>query len=159
MGMPFTVVGTFDDEPATHEVVAALTSGRDDPLPVVVHRGRLETLDLPDSGTEVGRNMWIANASGVLIGGAMGAVGAVYVPGLALDMLEGFVLGAIAGFFTAFITALMSGTRDAKVELRELASHLEAGGVIVSVETGKRAVANEAREILEAHGAEVARVL
>lgn len=157
--MPYTVVGTFDSEAETREAVAALTTARRDPLPVQVHRERLDTLDLPDSGTEVGRNMWIANISGVVIGGTMGAVGAVYVAGLALDPLEGFVLGGITGFFTAYITALMSGTRDAKPALRELEDHLDAGGVIVSVETAKRRLADEAVALLDEHGAGVVHVL
>lgn len=157
--MPYTVVGTFDSEADTRRVVAALTTARRDPLPVQVHSERLDTLDLPDSGTEVGRNMWIANVSGAAIGGTMGAVGAVYVPGFALDPLEGFVLGGIVGFFTAYITALMSGTRDAKVELRELEDHLEAGGVIVSVETSARRAADETVALLDEHGAGVVHVL
>lgn len=157
--MSYTVVGTFESRDDTREVVQALTNERDVPLAVVVHEGRLETLDLPDSGTEVGRNMIIANVSGVAIGGLMGVVGSLNVPGLALDPLEGFVLGGIAGFFTAYITALMSGTRDAKVELRALEDHLERGGVIVSVDTASRGVAEEALRTLDRHGAEEAHIL
>lgn len=159
LGMSYTVVGTFERREDTEAVVRALTSARRDPMAVQVHVERLDTLDLPDSGTEVRRNVWIANVSGVLLGGAMGAVGAVYVPGLALDAMEGFVFGGIVGFFTAYITALMSGTRDAKVELRELQDHLEDGGVIVSVDTGRRALADEAAAALSEHGADVVRVL
>ncbi len=150
------VYALFDSRDATDPVVTELLrrEGDREPFVMEVHEGRLDTLDLPDDGTEVGRNTIIADVSGAVIGAVWGGVLQTFMSGLGLDLGSAIIGGGVTGLLVAHMSVLMSGTRDAKVELRELETLVESGRILVTVWVRNRREQDLVMEVLEGAGGE-----
>lgn len=113
-------------------------------------RAPLEGNDLPEGATEFGRNLLIAMVAGAvfmsLAGGIAGALDLVL--GMRVEM--GIGLGFVTGLLMGLVGAMQAGTRIPKKPLRELASRLGEGRVLLLTEVEGSEV-DRVVEILERH--------
>ena len=156
--MARVLVAVFDSMPEAQPAIDALTN-TPRPFSVQTHRGRLDTLDLPDAGTQVPFYWAVALGFGALIFAIFGGIGAACVPDVALTPGEGALLGAICGLFIGYLTVLMSGSRDAHRHVQELERAVDEGRVLVTVHVHEPRRSDEALETLVEHGADGVRVL
>ena len=152
--MPALVYAVFDDAAAADGATASLTGGSADlPALLVQHhtKGPLNGDDLPEVATETLRNTVIGTAIGGVIGMVLG-VGAALVlrilpPGI------GAGLGLLTGLLFGVIHGTMAGTRVPKAALREVATELEDGAVLVTIEVRETAHVDRVEDVLDGHGA------
>jgi hypothetical protein len=94
--------------------------------------------------------------TGALLGGLIGLLGSLLIPGLGPlvvgGMLASVLLGAGTGAATGGLVGLLVGLGASEEEAHHFDRGIRAGGVLVTVDAGARAA--EAREILREHGAE-----
>ena len=152
------VVAVFDSPGEAQPAIEALTSSTR-PYAVQTHQGRLDTLDLPDAGTQVPFYWAVALVAGGLIFAIFGAVGSAFVPEVALSPAEGALLGAVTGVFIGYITVLMSGSRDAHREVQELERVVDEGRVLLTVQVQGLRNAGEVVGTLRQNGGDEVRVL
>ncbi len=115
-------------------------------------KGKLDGDDLPESGTEVGRNtamaVGIGGGAGVLLGLGAGMSEAI----IGLNAGMGAAVGGLFGSVVGVLSGMMAGTRVPKARLRELAESQGPDELLVTVETDDPAHAELVREILESAG-------
>jgi hypothetical protein len=127
--------GLFDSAEQAQPAVAELTKQCDEhpAFAVHVHEKHLVAQDLPDCGTDLGRNNVISAVGGGVIGMVGGGVAAATLDIMGLSALSGAGFGLISGVLIGILSGMMSGARSPKKPLRDLAAELERGKVIVTV--------------------------
>ncbi|MGB1275771.1 MAG: hypothetical protein ACPG77_08475 [Nannocystaceae bacterium] len=103
---------------------------------VQVHdRSPLEADHLPEAATQSGRNILIAALAGMVIGGIASTVTSMIleVPGIGPGIVIAF--GLLAGPLVGMVSAMMAGHREPKAALREAATELGDGAVLLVVAT------------------------
>ncbi|MGB1013254.1 MAG: hypothetical protein ACPG4T_03890, partial [Nannocystaceae bacterium] len=85
--------------------------------------------------TQSGRNILIAALAGMVIGGIASTVTSMIleVPGIGPGIVIAF--GLLAGPLVGMVSAMMAGHREPKVVLREAATELGDGAVLLVVAT------------------------
>lgn len=151
--MAQVVYALFSSREAAEPAVNALARRTDDhdAFSLQLHRERLDTLALPEAATQVGRNNLIAAAAGGAIGLVLGIVGAslVHVAGLTPASAGG--IGCVTGVLVGAMSAVMSGARDAKPAIAELAPRLAEGAVLVTVEVEDAQGRDYVEDLLDGH--------
>ena len=156
--MASVVVAVFDSTGEAQPAIEALTSSTR-PYAVQTHEGRLDTLDLPDAGTQVPFYWAVALVAGGLIFALFGGIGAAFVPAVALSPAEGALLGFVCGVFIGYLTVLMSGSRDAHTEMQDLERVVEEGRVLLTVQVNGAHKTGEVVGTLRRNGGDDVRVL
>jgi hypothetical protein len=89
--------------------------------------------------------------AGAVVGGALGAISALLIPGFGPVLLAGMLIMAAGGSLAGGFAGLMSTIQLTEEEKRYYHNELKAGRCLVFVKTGDRY--SEALAILESHGA------
>lgn len=154
--MSKVVVARFAEPERAEEALEKLlqTTSPPDVRSALVHKGRVDPLDLPDEATEVGRNIILA----ALIGAGMGLVGMVAVlafvdiPGMGWGL--GLVSGVFVGAAGGLLRAAVAGTRIPVSDIRALEPAVEERGqAIATVLVGNPDLLGEVENLLDEHGA------
>lgn len=127
--------GLFDNVEQAQPAVEELTRQCEEhpALAVHVHRERLNPQDLPDCGTELGRNNVISAVGGGAIGLVGGALAGSTFDIMGLSLLGGAGFGLLSGVLIGLLSGMMSGARSPKKALRDLAAELDRGKVMLTV--------------------------
>jgi uncharacterized membrane protein len=149
------VCALFDDEPRAAKAIDALVNGgvSDKVVSVVLHEGEVTHEDLGLAGEQSGRRMVqgaaIGTTIGALIGGLLAGPAGVLVGGPIAAVLVGGASGGLYGTLAGAIT----GRDDEQPVIKELATALESGKVLVTLDIeGPAAVRDEAKQILARAG-------
>ncbi len=125
---------------------------------VIVHKDRLPEDEVGfaeiDERRWLGRGVLFGAVAGGLVGLAMGPLGLVGVGPLAAA-----AFGAGAGGVYAGIIGALTGASGPHHALEELAAHLEAGGVLLTIDTPSLGAKEDVERIVHAHGGRVAKDL
>lgn len=151
------VYALFDSAQGAEPALQELSRNCDEhrAFAVQVHeRSPLEADHLPEAATQSGRNVLIAGLSGTLIGGIAGIVTSMFVdfPGIGPGIVVAF--GVLAGPLVGVVSAMMAGHREPKVPLREAATRLGDGAVLLVVATDSGRDADWVETLLVNLGAE-----
>jgi len=132
------VYALFDSAQAVEPTLQELSRNCEEhhAFAVQVHdRNPLEADHLPEAATQSGRNILIAALAGALIGGIAGVVASLVIdfPGIGPGIVIAF--GVLAGPLVGVVSAMMAGHREPKAALREVATQLADGAVLLVVAT------------------------
>jgi len=150
------VVGVFDNhyqaEEAVTDLIAAGFSAREIGFAMRDDHARLAEDEKADAYREAALARTSTGAlTGAILGGALGAVSSVLIPGFGPLLLTGILVmavgGGIAGGFAGLISTMQLSDEEKHFYHREL----QAGRCLVVVNAGDRY--SEALAILESHGA------
>jgi hypothetical protein len=112
-----------------------------------------EDLEVEADATKTGA------ATGGIIGGLLGLVGSLLVPGLGAVTLGGVLastlLGAGVGAMTGGLVGMLVGMGASRAEAEYFDRAVRAGGTLVTVQPGAAARADEARSIMADAGADL----
>jgi hypothetical protein len=150
------VVGVFDNHYDADEAISALLAAgfpanqmgfaRRDP------QAPLSKTESSDAFGQAAITRTSAGAiAGAVLGGALGAVSSLLIPGFGPVLLAGILVMAAGGGFAGGFAGLLSTMELSEDEKRYYHHHLEAGRSLVFVKGGDRY--SEAVAILESHGA------
>jgi len=150
------VVGVFDNQYEADEAISALlTAGFSAEQMGFAMRGHESRLTPTESAVAYGDAAVTRTATGAvagaLVGGALGAISSLLIPGFGPLLLAGIVLMAAGGGLAGGFTGLMSTMELSDEEQRYYHRELEAGRCLVFVKAGDRY--SEALAILVDHGA------
>lgn len=153
--MPQLTYATFASAEAAAPAVRELssrTSAHPNFAVQVFDRAPLDGNALPESGTEVGRNTIVAVGVGAVAGAGLGVGAGLSDVVIGLGPAMGAAVGALFGVIVGLLSGMMAGTREPKAQLRTAAKALEAGQVLVTVETDDPAHAELVLETLRDAG-------
>jgi hypothetical protein len=149
------VVGIFEDhykaDAAVTELIAAGFTANEVGV-AMRHEGRLAEDEIADAYGHAAVARTSAGAvTGAILGGALGAISSLLIPGLGPVLLTGVLLMAAGGGLAGGFAGLMSSMQLNEEEQRYFHHQLTAGRCVVFVKAGDRA--SEAVAILASHGA------
>lgn len=151
------VFGLFADKASADRAADELrrADDRHPTFPVQSHeRSPLDGNYLPEAATEIGRNTMVA----IIVGGVGGLVLGI-IAGATLDIVGltvgiGAVFGLLTGVLSGMLGGMMAGTRLPKQPLRELATRLGEGRVMLTVEVEDPGHVELVEVTLEQHAGE-----
>lgn len=109
--------------------------------------------DLPESGTEVGRNAMVATGVGAGAGLVLGIIVGSTEIVLGMGPGMGAAVGSLFGVLVGMLSGMMAGARQPKAKLSELAECLGSGKALLTIEVDDTGHAELVEDLLRDAGA------
>lgn len=154
------IVGLFHDRSAAESAIRELLDAGfgEDQIGVIMarHEEREQVEEGLEFGTPPADDLIKGAGTGAVVGGVLGLLGLLLIPGLGPLVVGGALattlVGATVGAATGGLVGLLVGLGATQEEAEHFERGVRGGGIIVTVDAGARA--QEAREILRDFGAE-----
>ena len=170
--MARTVIGVFADKPAAESAVSELESAGYNPKDIsIVMRSTDGGTVTQDAGGDVASGAVSGATTGGVIGGLAGlliGIGALTIPGIGALLIGGpiaaalglggaaatTVSGAVTGALAGGLVGALVNLGIPEEEARVYEQRIKEGAILVAVPTRDGEKENEAKDILQSHGAD-----